>query len=67
VAIRKVLGANVSQILVMFSREYVQLVAISFVLAVPVAYYVVDSWLSNFAYHIRCHGGGLLCPECWCW
>ena len=52
VAIRKVLGANVSQILVMFSREYVQLVAISFVLAVPVAYYVVNSWLSNFAYHI---------------
>jgi ABC-type antimicrobial peptide transport system permease subunit len=52
VAIRKVLGANVSQILVMFSREYVQLVAISFVLAVPVAYYVVDSWLSNFAQHI---------------
>ena len=52
VAIRKVLGANVSQILVMFSREYVQLVAISFALAVPVAYYVVDSWLSNFAQHI---------------
>ncbi|MBL0745612.1 ABC transporter permease [Chryseolinea lacunae] len=52
VAIRKVLGANVSQILLMFSREYVQLVALSFILAVPVAYYVVNNWLSNFAYHI---------------
>jgi len=52
VAIRKVLGASVRQILVMFSREYVQLVAISFILAVPLAYYGVNSWLSNFKEHI---------------
>lgn len=52
VAIRKVMGANVSQILYMFSREYVYLVVLSFILAVPVAYYVVNNWLSNFAYHI---------------
>jgi putative ABC transport system permease protein len=48
VAIRKVLGATISNILVMFSKEYIQLIVISFVLAVPVAYYILDSWLSNF-------------------
>jgi putative ABC transport system permease protein len=52
VAIRKVLGATISQILVMFSKEYIQLILLSFVLAVPVAYYAVNSWLSNFANHI---------------
>jgi putative ABC transport system permease protein len=48
VAIRKVMGATVSDILVLFSKEYFVLIAVSFVLAVPVAYYGVDSWLSNF-------------------
>lgn len=48
VAIRKVLGATISHILVMFSKEYIQLILISFALAVPVAYYMVNSWLSNF-------------------
>jgi putative ABC transport system permease protein len=52
VALRKVLGATVSNILLMFSREYVQLIAISFLIAVPVAYYAVNSWLSNFTNHI---------------
>jgi ABC-type antimicrobial peptide transport system permease subunit len=48
VAIRKVMGATVSNILVLFSREYFVLIVVSFLLAVPVAYYGVDSWLSNF-------------------
>lgn len=52
VALRKVLGASVSNILLMFSREYVQLIVVSFLIAVPVAYYAVNSWLSNFANHI---------------
>lgn len=52
VAIRKVLGATISNILIMFSKEYVQLIIISFVLAVPVAYYIIDGWLSNFKNHI---------------
>lgn len=55
VAIRKVLGATIADILMLFSREYVQLILLSFLLAVPVAYYVVDNWLSNFAHHITLH------------
>lgn len=52
VAIRKVLGATISNILVMFSKEYLVLILVSFILAVPVAYYAVNSWLSNFKNHI---------------
>jgi putative ABC transport system permease protein len=52
VAIRKVLGAKISNILVLFSKEYVQLIVLSFVLATPITYYVVDSWLQNFANRI---------------
>jgi putative ABC transport system permease protein len=48
VAIRKVMGATVSHILVLFSKEYFVLIVVSFVLAAPVAYYGVDGWLSNF-------------------
>jgi putative ABC transport system permease protein len=48
VAIRKVMGATVSHILLLFSKEYFVLIVMSFALAVPVAYYGVDSWLSNF-------------------
>ncbi len=49
VAIRKVLGATLSSILMMFSKEYVRLILLSFVIATPVAYYVVTDWLINFA------------------
>ena len=52
VAIRKVLGATVSNILLLFSTEYVRLIIVSFVIAVPVTYYLVDDWLSSFANHI---------------
>ena len=55
VAIRKVLGASINNIIVLFSREYVQLIIVSFVIATPVAYYVVNNWLSNFANHIDLH------------
>jgi ABC-type antimicrobial peptide transport system permease subunit len=53
VAIRKVLGATLSNILLLFSREYIQLIILSFVLAAPVAYYIVDGWLSTFANRIE--------------
>ena len=53
VAIRKVLGASINNILVLFSKEYIQLIGLSFVIAVPVAYYVVNRWLENFANRIQ--------------
>jgi ABC-type antimicrobial peptide transport system permease subunit len=53
VAVRKVLGATLTNIMVLFSKDYIQLIIVSFVLAVPVAYYLVNDWLNNFANHIE--------------
>jgi len=52
VGIRKVLGASLSSILLLFSREFVVLIAIAFMIAAPVAYYFMNNWLHGFAYQI---------------
>jgi ABC-type antimicrobial peptide transport system permease subunit len=55
VAVRKVLGATLTNILILFSKDYIRLILLSFVLAVPIAYYFVNDWLSNFAHQIELH------------
>ncbi|MFP4092496.1 MAG: FtsX-like permease family protein [Cyclobacteriaceae bacterium] len=52
VSVRKVLGASISQIVFLFSKEFTQLVIIAFLLAVPLAWYMADYWLNNFTYRI---------------
>jgi putative ABC transport system permease protein len=52
IAVRKTLGASVGNIIVMFSREYIALITVSFALAVPIAWYGVNEWLMNFENHI---------------
>jgi len=52
IAVRKTLGATAANIIVMFSREYVALIAVSFALAVPIARYGINEWLSNFENHV---------------
>jgi putative ABC transport system permease protein len=52
IGIRKVLGASVSAIVQLLSREYLILIAIANLIAWPVAYYVTGRWLEDFAYHI---------------
>jgi putative ABC transport system permease protein len=53
IALRKVLGATVSTLLLMLSKEYVKLTVVAFVLATPIAYYLIDQWLQTFSYHIE--------------
>ncbi len=53
VGIRKVLGASVAGIVMMFSRDFTRLILIANVIAWPVAYYVMDRWLENFAYRTK--------------
>ena len=53
ISIRKVLGANASQVMILMSKDFTKLVAISFVLAAPVAYLFLSKWLEGFAYKIN--------------
>ncbi|MEQ8361916.1 MAG: ABC transporter permease [Cyclobacteriaceae bacterium] len=48
--IRKVLGARVSQLVLLFSAEFTKLIVISILIASPIAYFLVDNWLQEFAY-----------------
>lgn len=52
IGIRKVLGASVSKIIVLLSKDYMVLVGIAAVIAFPVAWYLMRSWLDSFAYSI---------------
>jgi putative ABC transport system permease protein len=50
IGIRKVLGATVANISFVLSKDFLQLIGIAFVIAVPVAWYVMNRWLQDFAY-----------------
>ncbi len=50
--IRKVLGASISSIVQLFSGSFLQLVCIAFLLAAPLSWWLMDQWLSGFAYRV---------------
>jgi len=52
IGIRKILGASVSDIILLLSREYLLLLGFSVLIAWPVAWYLMNKWLQNFAYRI---------------
>jgi ABC-type antimicrobial peptide transport system permease subunit len=51
--IRKVMGASVSGIIGMVSKEYIFLVLLACIIAFPIAWYFMEIWLSDFAFHIE--------------
>ncbi len=53
IGIRKVLGASVSSILQLVSKNFVILVLMAIGIALPLAFYGMDRWLDSFAYHIK--------------
>ncbi len=57
VGIRKTLGASVPGILWLFGREYSRLILIAFVLAAPLAWYVMNAWLQDYAYRVPVGAG----------
>jgi putative ABC transport system permease protein len=50
IGIRKINGANVSEILLLLNREFISLVIVAYVIAMPVAWYAINKWLERFAY-----------------
>jgi putative ABC transport system permease protein len=62
IGIRKVLGASVMNILFLLSKRYVILIAMSFILAFPLSYYLTQQWLNNFSYKISISWWMILLP-----
>jgi len=65
IGVRKVLGASVSNIMALLSKDFIKLVVIAFVIAAPVAYFIMNRWLQGYAYRINISwwifmGSGLL-------
>jgi putative ABC transport system permease protein len=52
IGVRKVLGASVSQIVSLMSREFVKLILIAIIIAVPLSWYAMSQWLQDFAYRV---------------
>jgi putative ABC transport system permease protein len=53
IGIRKVLGASVPNIILLFVKEFVVVILIAAVVACPLAFMVMNNWLDNYAYHIN--------------
>ena len=53
ISIRKVLGASASGIIRMLFKDYLRLIIVALVFAIPMAYYLMQRWLDNFAYRIN--------------
>lgn len=66
IGVRKVLGATVTQIVSLLSKDFILLVLLAFVITVPLAWWAVNAWLQNFAYRtsipwwIFAAGGGIM-------
>jgi len=56
VGIRKVLGASVANIIYLFSREFVWLIVIAFVIAAPIAWYIVYDWVQQYVFRLPISG-----------
>jgi putative ABC transport system permease protein len=50
IGIRRINGARVTEVMIMLNKTFLKWVAISFIIACPVAWYVLHKWLENFAY-----------------
>jgi putative ABC transport system permease protein len=60
IGIRKVLGATVSHLALLLSRDFLLLVVLALVIASPIAWYFADAWLRDFAYRTSMNGWVLL-------
>ncbi len=62
IGIRKVLGASVGSITIMLGKNFIKLVAIATIIAIPVSWIIMNKWLQNFAYRINIQWQMFLLP-----
>ena len=60
IGIRKVMGASVGSVVYLLSKDFTKLILFSFILAVPLSWYVMHNWLQSFAYRIQLEPGVFL-------
>ncbi|MGB8705652.1 MAG: ABC transporter permease [Gillisia sp.] len=60
IGIRKVLGSSVTQIVTLLSKDFLKLIFVSFLIAFPLSYYLINKWLQDFAYRIDIGGKAFL-------
>jgi putative ABC transport system permease protein len=60
IGVRKVMGASVTSVVVLLTKDFTKLILIAFILSVPLSYYVMDEWLQGFAYRINIDVGVFL-------
>jgi putative ABC transport system permease protein len=53
IGVRKVLGATVSNIVILISKDFIKLVLIAFCMAAPMGYWLAQQWISDFAYRVE--------------
>ena len=56
IGIRKVLGASIQQVLALISKEFLKLVLIAFLIAVPLTWWLMSGWLQNYTYRVSISG-----------
>ena len=64
IGIRKVLGASVRGIVQLLSKDFIRLVLIAFVIAAPIAWYIMYKWLEDFNYRIHINGWAFILSGC---
>ena len=57
IGIRKVLGASIGNIVTLLSKDFIRLVILGFIIAIPIAWYSMNQWLADFAYRIEISPG----------
>jgi putative ABC transport system permease protein len=53
IGVRKVVGASSAQVVMLLNKNFTWLIIVAFVIAVPIAWYVIEKWLSQFAYQVE--------------
>ena len=60
IGIRKVLGASATEIIILISKNYMMLVIVGFIIAIPVSWYLMNNWIQDFAYRVDLRTGVFL-------